>query len=96
VIEVHPEMSFAQLAGGVPLAEPKKTWAGAERRRTLLAEAGITFTEPLGEAGLRAGVDDVLDAAAAAWTARRHLAGHATPLPNPPELLDGRDTAIWR
>src|ERR1039458_5068195 len=70
LVEAHPELSFAQLAGA-PLTVRKSTWAGAERRRTLLAQAGITLAGDLGPAGQQAGVDDVLDAAAAAWTARR-------------------------
>jgi predicted RNase H-like nuclease len=90
VIEIHPEMSFAELAGA-PLDERKKTWAGAERRRELLAKAGIAFSGPLGLAGVDAGVDDVLDAAAAAWTARRYLLGDAI---RTPESGDG--AAIWR
>ena len=40
--------------------------------------------------------DDLLDAAAAAWTARRVLAGSARPLPDPPEVdSSGRPVAIW-
>ena len=94
VVEVHPEVSFTELAG-TPLA-PKKTWAGAEHRRQLLKEAGITLTGPLGEAG-KATVDDILDAAIAAWTAHRVHQGAALSLPTPPEILnDGTEAAIWR
>lgn len=95
VYEVHPELSFLALAGE-PLAESKKTWAGAERRRRLLADAGIDLPADLGEAGVRAGVDDVLDAAAAAWTARRIHLGEAIPVPAPPQDLSGVEAAIWR
>ena len=91
VIEVHPEMSFAELAGA-PLDERKKTWAGAERRRELLAGQGITLDGSLGLEKVDAGVDDVLDAAVAAWTARRHLLGDAISTPGSPE--DG--AVIWR
>jgi len=95
VVEVHPELSFAQLAGA-PLAVRKSTWAGAERRRTLLAQAGITLPGDLGLAGEQAGVDDVLDAAAAAWTARRVIQGMARSRPDPPEMFsDGLPSAIW-
>lgn len=93
VIEVHPEMSFAEMAGA-PLAERKKTWAGAERRRALLAAAGILPAGGLD--GVDAGVDDVLDAAAAAWTARRFLLGEAISVPSPPDHVNGREIAIWR
>jgi predicted RNase H-like nuclease len=37
----------------------------------------------------------VLDAAAAAWTARRVAAGEAASIPDPPEIIDGRAVAIW-
>jgi predicted RNase H-like nuclease len=95
VVEVHPEVSFTELTGA-PLP-PKKTWAGAERRRTALAKAGIVLTGPLAETGKAATVDDILDAAVAAWTARRVHAGVAIPIPNPPELMpDGIEAAIWR
>jgi predicted RNase H-like nuclease len=94
VVEIHPEVSFTQLAGR-PLA-PKKTWAGAEHRRQLLTEVGIVLTGPLGEAG-KAAVDDVLDAAIAAWSARRVHLGAALSFPAPPEVLgDGTEAAIWR
>jgi hypothetical protein len=66
---VHPEVSFAILAGR-PLPESKRTWAGAIRRRRLLTEAGIVLDDDLGPAGTAAAVDDFLDDAAA-WTARR-------------------------
>jgi predicted RNase H-like nuclease len=95
VVEAHPELSFAQLAGA-PLAVRKSTWAGAERRRILLAQAGLTLAADLGRAGEQAGVDDVLDAAAAAWTALRVGQGAARCLPEPPETFsDGLPCAIW-
>lgn len=95
VVEVHPEVSFAELAGA-PLADSKRTWAGAERRRRLLADAGVTLSGELGEAGRRAGVDDMLDAAVAAWTARRVATGAAVARPDPPEVFsDGWPCAIW-
>jgi predicted RNase H-like nuclease len=95
VVEVHPEASFAQLAGSA-LQERKSTWAGAARRRQLLAGVGIDLPDDLGRAGETAAVDDVLDAAAAAWTALRVLRGQARPCPNPPEQFsDGLASAIW-
>ncbi|HEX2298182.1 MAG TPA: DUF429 domain-containing protein [Pseudonocardiaceae bacterium] len=95
VVEAHPEVSFAELAGA-PLELRKHTWAGAERRLRLLAEAGITLTGDLGDAGTQAAVDDVLDAAACAWTARRVARGEARSRPDPPERFsDGLPCAIW-
>jgi predicted RNase H-like nuclease len=46
VIEVHPEICFATLAGH-PLANSKWSWAGAEERRRLLASAGISVPAEL-------------------------------------------------
>jgi predicted RNase H-like nuclease len=95
VVEAHPELSFAAMAG-TPLAESKSTWAGAVRRRQLLAAHGIDVAGDLGLSGLRVGVDDVLDAAAVAWTATRVAAGIARRLPVEAErFTDGVDCAIW-
>lgn len=95
VAEVHPELSFAAMAAG-PLAERKVTWAGMTRRRSLLAASGVTLADDLGPAGRLARTDDVLDAAAVAWTALRILRAEARSLPDPPEILsDGYPCAIW-
>ena len=95
VAEVHPEVCFARLAGA-PLTARKSSWAGIEQRRALLAGAGIQLAGDLGPAGTFAGVDDVLDAGAAAWAALRVLSGDARPIPDPPEVFsDGWPCAIW-
>ncbi len=92
--EVHPELSFVELAGG-PLPS-KRTWTGVARRTGLLRAVGIELPAELGTAGLRAAPDDVLDAAAAAWSATRVAAGQACSLPDPPEAApDGWPVAIW-
>ncbi len=96
VLEVHPELAFQTMAGQ-PLEAPKRRWAGAIQRRTLLAARGIALPDNLGAAGRAAGVDDVLDAAAVAWTARRFARGEAMSVPDPPEVFsDGIPAAIWR
>jgi predicted RNase H-like nuclease len=78
------------------LAAGKRTWAGSVERWRLLAGAGIAIPDDLGPAGRGAGVDDVLDAAVAAWTARRLADGTAHCLPDPPERdAHGRSIAIW-
>jgi predicted RNase H-like nuclease len=95
VVEVHPEVCFAELAAA-PLTTRKTTWAGAATRRGLLATAGIVLPEELGTAGEQAAVDDVLDAAVAAWTARRVARGQARCVPDPPQRFsDGLACAIW-
>ncbi|WP_432136678.1 MULTISPECIES: DUF429 domain-containing protein [unclassified Streptomyces] len=92
--EVHPEVSFHALAGGAPLTFAKKTWRGQHVRRSLLAGAGIELPDALGEAD-RVPVDDVLDAAVAAWSARRIALGAAGRLPESPELdVSGRAVEI--
>jgi predicted RNase H-like nuclease len=95
VVEVHPELCFAEMAGA-GLADSKSTWAGAATRRRLLAAQGIELSGDLGLGGQQVGVDDVLDAAAVAWTARRFSAGAARCLPSEPERFsDQIDCAIW-
>lgn len=93
VVEIHPEVSFFALAGR-PLPA-KKTWNGLERRRTALAAVGIALPNDLGAAGTGA-PDDILDAAAAAWSALRYARGEALPLPDPPPVDRlARPVAIW-
>lgn len=94
--EVHPEISFREMAGqSVNVWYPKKTWNGLAQRRRCLAEAGTDLPDHLESAG-RAAADDVLDAAAAAWSAWRIAIGRASTLPDPPqESADGRPIAIW-
>jgi predicted RNase H-like nuclease len=95
LVEAHPELSFAAMAS-TPLPDSKSTWAGAVRRRELLAANGIDLAGDLGLSGLRVGVDDVLDAAAVAWTAARVATGTARRLPGEAERFsDGVDCAIW-
>lgn len=94
-IEVHPELCFATMAHH-PLEHSKSTWAGAEERRELLTQAGLAPPPDLGHAGEKAGVDDVLDAAACCWTAIRFSHGSAVPRPAQPETYgDGHAAAIW-
>ena len=95
VYEVHPELSFAHLAGA-PVTAAKKTWAGAHERQRLLEEAAISLEGDLGIPGLRSGRDDVLDAAVAAWTAQRIAAGTAVHFGDP-RPIEGSDHAfaIW-
>jgi len=87
VVEMHPEVSFCMLAG-YPMIHRKAGQTGYEERRALLeAATGIslpdrktafTWARP-------AKPDDLLDAAVAAWTARRVADGTAGRLPVDPE-----------
>lgn len=85
--EGHPELSFATWNDDVPMTHAKRTAAGAaERRRRVDAcwpgavEAGRT-TLPRG--GWQE--NDLLDALAVLWTARRVAAGKAIRRPDPPD-----------
>lgn len=92
IFEVHPELAFAAMAGA-PLVS-KKTWNGAMWRRALLTAHGIELPDVLASAG-HVPVDDVLDAAAVAWSSARIAAGIALCLPPDPPRQDGRAVAIW-
>ena len=93
IVEVHPEVSFRAIAQ-TPLDQAKKTWNGQLARRLLLEGEGIRIPADLDAAGAVA-PDDVLDAAAAAWSGRRKAHGSAISLPDPPEVLSGIAAAIW-
>lgn len=93
VHEVHPEVSFCELAGE-HLRWSKKSWNGLLLRRRLLAGAGIDVPDVIEEVdGVVA--DDVVDAAVVAWSARRIATGAARTLPDPPEEGGDRRVAIW-
>ena len=79
VVEAHPELAFALLAGA-PMRHHKSTAAGREERLTALAAvvANIEDISAVRPGGARA--DDVLDAVVLAWTARRFLLGAHTAL----------------
>jgi predicted RNase H-like nuclease len=77
LVEVHPELSFARLAGEVLV--PKRSAEGRAARLTALRSVWPGLGEP--PRG-----DDALDALAAAWSAARWLAGTADTVP-------GGDTA---
>ena len=85
IVEVHPEVAFRELVGR-PLA-PKRTAVGSSERRDALRAASVELPD------LPYPLDDVLDAAVAAWTAARFARGEAAPLP---EDHASRIGAIWR
>lgn len=87
VIEVHPEVSFRELAHR-PL-HSKHRLEGLVERRRLLEEASLEVPE----SAPRIAEPDLLDATVAAWTARRYALGQALPLP---EGHTARIGAIWR
>jgi predicted RNase H-like nuclease len=80
IYEIHPELAFAAMAGG-PLPWSKKTWNGVMRRRGLLLDEGITIPDLLEGPAATVPPDDVVDAAAVAWSARRIAEGNGNRLP---------------
>jgi len=93
VHEVHPEVSFRELAAE-DLRWPKKSWNGLLRRRRLLIDAGIELPDVIADAA-SAAADDLVDAAVVAWSARRIATGTARTFPDPPQESGGRRVAIW-
>ncbi|MCF6385983.1 DUF429 domain-containing protein [Mycobacterium sp. MBM] len=92
--EVHPELSFHEM-GLLAGDGGKKSWRGQRARLRVLGGHGIDLPEDLGPAAA-VPADDVLDAAAAAWSAHRIATGLAFSLPDPPQRDErGRPLAIW-
>jgi predicted RNase H-like nuclease/ADP-ribose pyrophosphatase YjhB (NUDIX family) len=92
VIEVHPELSFARMAGS-PVVARKKDEAGVRARREALLAYGLTAPAWFRGAGF--GEDDLLDACACAWSAARHERGASESFPAEPEVFgDGIPAAI--
>lgn len=79
VHEVHPELCFHTMNGDQPV-EPKKTRGGRDARRVLVERAGIEVPDRVPGAA----EDDLLDAAAALWGARRLAARTACRVPDEP------------
>ncbi len=96
IVEAHPEASFRQMLGK-PLEYSKKTYNGMMLRLRLLGSVGIELPGELGVEIGKVSVDDVLDAAAVAWTADRYARTEAESFPGAENWqLDGtRIIAIW-
>lgn len=101
VFEVHPEVSFALMNKGQPLAAAKKVKGrihaeGMRLRKELLAGQGfpLAFLDSAPPRG--AGQDDFYDACACAWSARRILVGAHRAFPAEPGVdAEGLAVAIW-
>jgi predicted RNase H-like nuclease len=72
VFEAHPEVGF-RMMNGEAVAFSKKTKEGAALRKSLLREAGfpVEALPPLNALRRDVAPDDILDASALAWVARR-------------------------
>ncbi|MGH8983122.1 MAG: DUF429 domain-containing protein [Acidimicrobiia bacterium] len=95
VYEVHPELSFAAMNGDRPVLSSKTRGAGRADRRALLERAGLAIPErPRPYRDVKE--DDVLDACAALWSARRIASGTAARVPEPPPVdARGLRMEIW-
>lgn len=90
--EVHPELCFTAMNDMRRLKYRKKSAGGAFERLGLLRRHGINIDPGTLGAVATVPLDDLLDAAACAWTAARE---DAVSLPDPPEARDGLAIAIW-
>lgn len=97
-LEVHPEVSFQAMAGS-PMRQHKSRQSGVAQRLALLQ---LHFSNVV-DAAVRVEVtgpphpmlDDVLDAVAAAWTARRLVSEEAQPLGGREKDPEGYPMTIW-
>jgi predicted RNase H-like nuclease len=101
VVEAHPELAFASLAGG-PIRHNKKTPAGrAARLRLLRRYFGRALLDPtsvrLQHGRAKVGTDDVLDACVLALVADRLRQRRASRVPAgaPPVDAKGLRMEIW-
>lgn len=93
LVEVHPELAFWAMNGEAPLPLPKKVKSrphppGLDLRKTLLAKAGFPLPglPPQAYRAADVGADDLIDACACAWSARRILEGRSVSFPADPPL----------
>jgi len=99
VREVHPELSFWAWNGGQPMAHNKKSQLGRNERRRLIDEffgkhaaQQVRSKFPVRDVGH----DDINDAFAGLWTAKRIVAEEANSLPaQPPFDTAGLRMEIW-
>jgi predicted RNase H-like nuclease len=97
IYEVHPEISFQAMASASEGLLPKREREGQAERLDLIEREFPGFSiDNFGFPAKLATRNDVLDAFAALWTARRIYAGQAESLPaDPPRDRRGLRMAIW-
>ena len=91
--EIHPEVCFCAWNNGTPIQEKKDSPAGMQAREALIEatwpgarQALLAQLQQLGFGEEHFDPDDVNDAFAALWTARRITSGNARRLPDRPEV----------
>jgi predicted RNase H-like nuclease len=85
VYEGHPELSFFQLNGGVPMQHQRFRLAGQEERRKLLISKLNGIERVLNFEIDRVRPHQLIDAAVLVWSARRAFTHTARRLPYEPE-----------
>lgn len=82
VFEVHPELCFLGMNNGLPMSLGKRTPEGMTARKALLFSNGFSdiVTHAINSRIAAVAKDDILDACAACWTARRIALSVATPI----------------
>jgi predicted RNase H-like nuclease len=98
IVEAHPELGFARLAGS-PVLESKKSAAGRALRLRLLDAAGLSGVGAWFDRFPRrdVAIDDIVDAACVATVANRIASGAGECLPpHPPKDRYGIEMAVWR
>jgi predicted RNase H-like nuclease len=93
--EVHPEVCFWALNERRPMRHNKKTKEGAAERIALLRSVFPEIQHHLTNRPPRVGADDLLDAAAAAWTALRWHRNEAESVCSPEHDARSLATTIW-
>jgi predicted RNase H-like nuclease len=91
--EIHPEVSFCGWNNGVPIQDEKDSDAGRQAREALIDAAWpnarpdlLASLQQQGMSRDHYALDDLNDAFAALWTARKILLGQAQRIPNVPEI----------
>lgn len=99
VFEIHPELSFMALNNGDPILEPKRESKGESLRRVLVNNSfGANIFDLFRQqfSAKHVGNDDINDAFAALWTARRIFSGTAKVVPDVNEIDSvGLRMGIW-
>lgn len=94
-VEVHPEICFYAMNGGSAMRHGKKTSHGQAERQGLLRTVFHGIDRDLANRPSGVGIDDLLDSAAAAWTALRCTEGRAECVCEPEIDLRGLAATIW-
>jgi predicted RNase H-like nuclease len=85
VREVHPELCFASMNGGLPMSYRKRKPEGRRERGAVLRRFfGSAVDEAVAARLKGCGVEDLLDALATVWTAARIVRGEAFTVPDHP------------